>query len=219
MGERILKACKGHDIGTMIMKSNPILAYENYTSMIESGREVGRTEQKYYDGLSEAMQEADSFFKKYSMNDLDQLKDGTVQFILSNPDAHTICCRFRTFSDIQKYVRLSGTTLDDRLAMVLNDFRDKLGFLNCRVGCNLCENACPHQVPVNTIMRYNYYFHSHGMEKAAMRYYRDLPGKNAGLCLDCEGHCEQACPHGVMSRFLLAQANEDLTLNPENMQT
>ena len=219
MGERILKACKEHDIGTMIMKSNPIHTYESYTSLLESGRELERTEQKYYEGLVEKMQEADSFFRKYNMNDMEQLKDGAIQFILSNPDAHTICWRFRTFSDVEKYIRLSGTTLDDRMAQVLNDFSDKLGFLNCRIGCNLCEKACPHRVPVNTIMRYNYYFQSHGMEKAAMQYYHNLPGIKAGLCRECEGYCERACPHGVLSRFLLAQVHDDLGMNSRNLQS
>jgi predicted aldo/keto reductase-like oxidoreductase len=218
LGERILKACNKNDIGTMIMKSNPVIAYENYISLAESGREVDRKEQKYYDGLREAMQEAESFFKKYHMNDMEELKDGAVQFILSNPNVHTICCRFRTFSDIQKYVRLSGTTLDDRMAQVMNDFRDKLGFLNCRIGCNICESECPHQVPVNTIMRYKYYFHSHGMEKAAMQYYQDLPGGKAGSCRDCEGYCEKACPHGVLSRFLLAHTHEDLSFTTRNLK-
>lgn len=219
MGERILKACNGHDIGTMIMKSNPILAYENYLSMMERGREVNRTDQKYYEGLHEAMQDADIFFKMYHMNDMEELKDGAIQFILSNPDVHTICCRFRTFSDIQKYVRLSGTTLDDRMAQVLNDFRNHLGFINCRIGCNICEKACPHHVPVNTIMRYNYYFQTYGMEKTAMQYYQDLPGEKAGICRDCEGYCEQACPHGVLSRFLLTQVHKDLSFNPRNPLT
>jgi predicted aldo/keto reductase-like oxidoreductase len=203
----------------MIMKSNPILAYENYTSRMESGRELNRTDQKYYEGLREAMQEADSFFKKYNMNDMEQMKDGSVQFILSNPDVHTICCRFRTFSDIQKYVRLSGTALDNRIARIMNDFRDKLGFLNCRIGCNICERECPHQVPVSTIMRYNYYFHAHGMEKTAMQYYQDLPGEKAGSCRDCEGYCEKACPHGVLPRFLLAQVHEDLSMNSRNLKS
>ena len=219
MGERILKACNEHDIGTMIMKSNPIHTYESYTSRLESGRGLERAEQKYYEGLHEAMQAADSFFKKYNMNDMEELKDGAVQFILSNPDVHTICWRFRTFSDIQKYVRLSGTTLDDRLAQKLNDFKDKLGSLHCRIGCNICESKCPHHVPVNTIMRYNYYFHSHGMEKTAMQYYQDLPGGKAGLCRDCEGYCEKACPHGVLSRFLLTQVHEDLSFNSRNQLT
>ena len=219
MGERILKACNEHDIGTMIMKSNPILAYENYLSMMESGREVDRTDQKYYKGLHEAMQEADIFFKMYNMNDMEEMKDGAIQFILSNPNVHTICCRFRTFSDIQKYVSLSGTTLDDRLAQVLNDFRNHLGSLNCRIGCNICEKACPHLVPVNTIMRYNYYFQSHSMEKTAMQYYQDLPGEKAGLCRDCEGYCEKACPHGVLSRFLLTRVHEDLSFTTWNLKT
>jgi predicted aldo/keto reductase-like oxidoreductase len=219
MGDRILKACNEHDIGTMIMKSNPIHTYENYTSRLESGRGLERTEQKYYEGLHDAMEKADSFFKKYHMNDMEELKDGALQFILSNPDVHTICWRFRTFSDIQKYVRLSGTTLDDRLAQKLNDFKDKLGSLHCRLGCDICESKCPHNVPVNTIMRYNYYFHSHGMEKTAMRYYQDLPGEKAGICRDCEGYCEKACPHGVLARFLLTQVHEDLSFNPRNPQT
>lgn len=218
MGERILKACNKHDIGTMIMKSNPIHPYESYTSRLESGRGLERTEQKYYEGLHKAMQEAESFFKKYHMNDMEELKDGAVQFILSNPNVHTICCRFPTFSGIQKYVRLSGTTLDDRVAHILHDFRDKLGFLNCHIGCNICESKCPHHVPVNTIMRYNYYFHSHGMEETAMQYYQDLPGEKTGLYRDCEGYCEKACPHGVLPRFLLTQVHEDLSFNPRNPQ-
>lgn len=213
MGDRILKACNDHDLGTMIMKSNPILAYENYTSLMEKGRELGRSEQKYYEGLVEAMQGAESFFRKYDINDLEQMKDGAIQFILTNPLAHTICCRFNTFSDIQKYIRLSGTTLDDRIAQIMDDFRDKLGFLNCRIGCNICEQVCPRQVPVNAIMRYNYYFHSHRMEKTAMQYYNALPGEGAEFCRDCEGYCERACPHHVVSKFLLARIHDDLSFS------
>ncbi len=215
MGDRILKACKEQDIGTMIMKSNPILAYENYSSLMERGREINQAEQKYYEGLHEAMEKADSFFRKYNMNDIEQLKDGAIQFILSNPDVHTICCRFRNFSDVDKYIRLSGTTLDSRISMLMDDFTSKLGFLNCRIGCNQCESKCPHQVPVNTIMRYNYYFHSKGMEKAAMQYYQDIDGDAAGLCQDCEGYCEKACPHGVQTRFLLSQIHNDLSFDRE----
>ena len=95
---------------------------------MERGNGVERTEQKYYEGLLEAMKEADGFFRKYKMNDTEQLKDGAIQFILSNPDVHTICCSFRTFSDVSKYVRLSGTTLDNRIAQMMNDFRERTWF-------------------------------------------------------------------------------------------
>jgi len=213
LGERILNACKEHDIGTMIMKSNPILAYENYLSQLERGRDFSNSDRKYYEGLEKAMQEADGFFKQYNMKDMEQMKDGAMQFILTNPLAHTICCRFNNFSDVEKYIRLSGTTLSSRNALALDDFRNKLGFLNCRIGCNECANRCPHNVPVNTILRYNYYFDSHGREKYAMQKYKGLPGGKPDVCADCEGFCEKACPYGVLTRPLLAMAHQNLSLD------
>ena len=210
MGERVIKACREHDIGTMIMKSNPVLAYENYTSLLERGRALDRTEQKYYEGLLGALQEADIFLSKYNMHDMEEMKDGAIQFILTNPDVHTICCRFRTFSDVRKYVRLSGTIMDDRAARIMDEFRDRLGSLNCRIGCHLCEQECPHKIPVNSIMRYQYYFHSPGMEQSALRYYARLQSKQASYCRDCPGYCEQACPFGVQARFLLSNIHQDL---------
>lgn len=215
MGERILKACKENDIGTMIMKSNPILGYENYLSQLERGREFSKSDQKYYEGLEEAMHEAEGFLKKYNMNDMEQIKDGAIQFILTNSHAHTICCRFNNFSDVSKYISLSGTTLSSRNAIALNDFRTKLGIFNCRIGCNLCEQICPNNVPVNKIMRYTYYFHSHGMEKSAIQKYLELPGGKPDLCINCEGFCEKACPYGVLTRPLLALAHESLSLDSQ----
>lgn len=217
-GERVMKACREHDIGTMIMKSNPLLAWENYTSMLERGRDLGRNEMRYYEGLKQAMEDAEGFMDRYNMGDLDKMKDGAIQFILSNPDAHTICCRFRNFSDVEKYIRLSGTRLDDRLALVMEEFRDKLGSFTCRMGCTECEKACPQKVPVNSLARFNYYFHAHGMEKTAMQYYRELEGRQADQCLTCEGYCEKACPHGVHTRFLLSGIHNDLNFRLSHMQ-
>jgi len=219
LGERILTACRKHDIGTIIMKSNPVIAYENYERLLKNGREVGHIEKTYYDGLKESMDKAGDFFRKYNMNDMEALKDGAIQFILSNPEAHTICCRFPTFAAINKYVRLSGTTLDNRIAEIMNDFREQLGFLNCRIGCNICEGECPHRVPVSTIMRYNYYFHAHHLEKKAMQYYLDLPGETARHCADCEGYCEKACPYKVPARSLLTAIHDDLSFDPPELIT
>ena len=159
------------------------------------------------------MENARSFFEKYNMNDIKQIEDGAIQFILSNKNAHTICCRFRTFSDIEKYVKLSGTTLDDRTAELLAEFKKSLGFFNCRIGCNICEQACPEKIPVNTIMRYNYYFHTHKEEKKAMQYYRDLAGINPDACKGCEGYCEKACPYNVSTRALLSMAHSSMNFN------
>jgi len=213
IGDRILRACKEHDIGTMIMKSNPIPAYENYNSQIDRGRTLTRSEQKYYEGLEKAIKEAESFLKKYNMNDFEEIKDGAIQFILSNPLAHTICCRFRNFSDVNKYVRLSGTTLNSRNYRVLNDYISQLGYLNCRIGCNICVSICPHHIPVSNIMRYNYYFTNKGEEKFAMQKYKELGGGKPDACINCEAFCEKACPSGVLTRQILLMAHNNLTLN------
>ncbi|MCK4699750.1 MAG: aldo/keto reductase [Bacteroidales bacterium] len=211
MGERIIKACKEKDIGTMVMKSNPVTVYENYDRVVKQGRELGRTEKKEYDKLKSKMEDARQFFNRYNMSDIEKIKDGAIQFILTNKDVGTICCRFQNFSDVSKYARLSGTTLNNRIAKILDDYKGNLGFLNCRIGCNICESQCPYNIPVNTILRYNYYFTNKQQEKYAMQKYKELKGGKPDVCLTCEGFCEKACPYGVLTRPLLAIAHHNLS--------
>jgi ferredoxin len=59
-------------------------------------------------------------------------------------------------------------------------------------------------------MRYSYYFHGKGMEKYAMQQYAGLPDSKPDACLDCEGYCQQACPHGVQIRPLMSLAHQSL---------
>jgi ferredoxin len=92
----------------------------------------------------------------------------------------------------------------------LNDFKSKFSSLTCRIGCNVCEAYCPNHIPVNTIMRYNYYFTSKGQEKHAMEKYRDLSGNKPDVCSNCEAFCERACPYGVLTKPLLAIAHHNL---------
>ena len=213
MGERIINACKKNDMGTMVMKSNPVAIYENWDQMVKRGQELGRTEQHEYEKLQSKMNQAAMFFDTYSMSDIEEMKDGAIQYILSNPDVHTICCRFENFSDVEKYTRLSGTVLDDRLSGILTRIKEDLGFLNCRIGCHQCEVVCPQNVPVNTIWRYQYYFNVKKREKYAMQEYQKLPGNNPDVCMHCEGFCEQACPYGVAIKSLLTMAHNKLSFD------
>ena len=207
MGERIIKACKSRDIGTMIMKSNPVSVFEGYENIIQRGDELGFLEQKDYDKKRSQMDKARNFFRKYKLTDMDKLKKGAYQFILANKDVGTICCRFRNYSDIEMYVGLSGTTLDNPTAQLLSDFRDSLGFLNCRIGCNQCERSCPRHLPINTIMRYYYYSQALQEKELSSSYYRELAGPKADACQNCPGFCERTCPHHIAIRELLADAH------------
>ncbi len=210
MGERIINACKSKNIGTMIMKSNPISVFENYENILKRGDKLGILEQSDYERKRLQMNKARDFFLKYQMTDMEQLKDGAYQFILNNKDVGTICCRFRNYNDIEKYVRLSGTSLDNRTAAMLSDFRDSLGFLNCRIGCNICEKSCPNHLPVNTIMRFYYYAQSLKEKATASCYYRELGGPKTNACMKCQAPCEKACPHNIAIRELLADADRNL---------
>ncbi len=157
------------------------------------------------------MEKANDFLHKYSLTDMQELKKGAYRFILTNKDVGTICCRFRNFSDIEFYVRLSGTTLDGPASALLSDFRESLGFLNCRIGCNQCEKHCPNHLPVNTIMRYYYYSQSLKETEAASGYYRAMEGTKADVCRNCHGACEKACPHNIAVRELLTDAHNLLS--------
>jgi len=135
------------------------------------------------------------------------------KIILSNENVGTICSLFQNFTDVEKYIRLSGTTLKPETGKILGAFKSKYNNLHCRIGCNSCEASCPHHLPVNTILRYNYYFQSKKQEKIAIEMYKDLPGHKPDICLGCEGHCENACPHGVLARPMLAAAHRNLSFN------
>ncbi len=79
-------------------------------------------------------------------------------------------------------MRLSGQKLEIGDEAVLGDARDAFGGAYCRHACGLCEPACPRGVPINTIMRYEYYFAARGREKEAMGLYAGWmrPGPRAG---------------------------------------
>ncbi|MCU0377370.1 MAG: aldo/keto reductase [Bacteroidales bacterium] len=211
MGERVLKVCKANDIGTMIMKSNPIGVFEGYERVLSRGEDLSMFEKKDYETKKVQMEKARSFFSKYNMTSMDDLKKGAYRYILSNENVSTICCRFRTFADIDLYVNLSGKKLDGATAKMLSDFRESMGFLNCRIGCNRCEGSCPVHMPVGTILRYYYYTQYYNEKNNPGNGYKELISQNPGACADCAGECEKSCPHNVAARSLLLDAHRILS--------
>ena len=215
-GNKMLQACHDNNIGTMIMKSNPIIIYEFFDRLKQDMEKEGKKLPEHYTiaygKYGPQVDYARQFFRKYGIIDMEKIKEGAIQFILANKNVNTICGVFQTFDDVNKYIPLSGTTLSKRTALLLQECREALGFLNCRMGCNLCEKACPNHIPVNTIMRYNYYFTNKHQEKYAMQQYAELQGQKPDVCIDCEGFCEKACPYGVAVKFVLNIAHHQLSM-------
>jgi predicted aldo/keto reductase-like oxidoreductase len=216
MGENILKAYKKKNVGATLMKTNPVLNYEERRVEIEKAEEEGRDISPRTRALVERLKAradlADGFKKKYNLSHFDEIRDAAIKFVLDNPDVCTACPTILNYNDLEAYVSLSGSTFDLKAQNTLSAYKAIYGEFYCRHACGQCEPHCPSCVPVNTIMRYNHYFVGQKKEKEAMLQYASLPTNKADSCFHCEGHCEMACPYGVPVQGLLVWAHRTLTL-------
>jgi predicted aldo/keto reductase-like oxidoreductase len=214
IGRRILNRCKEKNIGTTIMKANPIRWYATAQGILndpENNSESYINVAKKYVDFSDRMM---AYFKENNLDSSDEtFRDLALPFVLSNPDVNTVLYSFNNFSDIETVISLSGKKLSLKDQAFLEHVVRDFGELHCRFGCNICESQCPNHVPVNTIMRYNYYFTLKGEEKSTMEKYMELPGGKPDMCLDCEGHCEKVCPYGVLTKPILAMAHQNLSFD------
>ena len=131
-GERVLKACKDKNIGTTIMKSAtglmemPVYDPENPSEQVQewfeylegqgSTREEAEERIKSYlerehDNFAEAVAGSRAFIEKYGIETQDELELKSFQWVLGNPDAHTICPSMPTFDALDRLLPLSGTQL------------------------------------------------------------------------------------------------------------
>jgi aryl-alcohol dehydrogenase-like predicted oxidoreductase len=214
--ERILKAYKQKNIGATLMKTNPVLNYmemkEQADKMQEEGRDVSERMQNLLGRLKGRADATEAFQKQYGLKGFDEVRSAAMKFVLNNPDVSCVCPTIKNFSDLEFYGNLSGARFDLKAERTLAAYRALYGDLYCRHGCDRCESSCPHNVPVNTIMRYNHYFRAQGREKSAMVKYAALPQNKADTCSMCSGYCESSCPYGVPIQGLLVLADRNLTL-------
>lgn len=216
MGERVLEVCRQKNIGTALMKTNPVGIYYGLKERVEALQKEGKEVHKLYlEGLERYKQKAtkaERFIKKYNLKNPDEIRDAAIRFVLDNSNVNTVCCSPKNFNQMERFINLSGTSLTQMEKNKLAAYRQGCGQLYCRHACGLCQPSCPHQVPVNTIMRYNHYFEAQGREKYALAKYASLPGPKADLCSNCQGFCETACPYGVPIQGMLIIAHQRLVV-------
>ncbi len=215
-GERILKVYKQKNIGTTLMKTNPVLNYmevkEQADQLKEEGKEVAERMQNLLERLKGRADATEAFQKQYGLKSFDEVRRAAMKFVLSNPNVSCVCPTIKNFSDLEFYGNLSGARFDLQAEKTLAAYKALYGDLYCRHSCDKCESSCPRAVPVNTIMRYNHYFQAQGREKTAMVKYAALPQNKADKCVRCSGYCERSCPYGVPVQGLLVLADHTLTL-------
>lgn len=215
--ERVLNACEQKNIGTQIIKSNPVQLYLMLDDRISQATESGKVPNKYtlqfYEKFKAMAEEGRKFFAEYNLKTEKELMDAAMKFVLGNEQAHTVLWAFNNFQDVETMLAMSGSSLEASSTALLSDYEKAFGRLNCRIGCKDCEAACPHHLAVNYIMRYNYYYTVKGRQREAMERFASLPGKKPHeVCSDCAGYCEDACRYGVETRAVLAMAERNLSL-------
>ncbi|MFC2142122.1 aldo/keto reductase [Acidobacteriota bacterium] len=215
-GEKIIRACREKDMGVTLMKTNPVNVYKRWKTGVDQtvarGRKPSDATVKMDEEYQAYLKAAEVFKRKYGLESEGEIRDAAIKFCLSNDGVHSVCPSIGSFEELETLVKLSGQKLTTAEAPLLAGYGDTLGRFYCRHACGACETACPHAVPVNTIMRYNHYFEAQGREKYAMAKYAEMPRSKADRCGGCSGVCESLCPHGVPVRSLLAAAHDNLTL-------
>ncbi len=132
-GERVLAACKEKNIGTTIMKSAtgllevPVFDPENpseqalewYEYLANMGVEGDAATQRiiaYLErekpNMEQAVAASRPFVEKHGITTQDELDLKSFQWVLRNPDAHTICPSMPTFDALERILPLSGTQLE-----------------------------------------------------------------------------------------------------------
>lgn len=232
-GEKVLAACREHDVGVTIMKgatgliAMPVLDPDNPSDQVQAWLDSlmsrGQTREQALERIAaflerqrpeheENLAKARPFVEKYGIRSQDELDRRSYQWVLGNPDAHTVCIAMRSFDAIDRWLPLSGTRLSAAGQAMLDDYATCFGARECRIGCTECRDTCPERLAVSTILRYAYYYRKQGRQKEAMRLYAGLGARNGGACLDCAAPCQAACPHGVAVQARLGEAHGMMTL-------
>ncbi len=216
-GEKIIRKCREKNVGTTLMKTNPVNVFSRWQSGLnrrrEKGEEIPARLLKRETDYIKYLEDAEKFKKKYKVRTNEEIRDAATGFVLSNPGVHTACPSINNFQELEAFIALSGKKLEDSDTSMLFDYKKNFGKYYCRHACGTCEDACPENVPVNTIMRYNFYFEAQNREKHAMSKYAGLRTNKADKCLSCPGNCESKCPYNVPVQTLLVHAHENLVIS------
>jgi len=136
-----------------------------------------------------------------------------IRWVLSNSNIDCVIVTMSSYSHVEEYAAASSKPLNRADLEVIAEYQRQADRNYCRVSCNECLVACPSQVAINEVLRYNMYFEDYGMEKEAMRYYAELEKEKKPLnCANCSGNCESACPYGLRVKDKLIHAHEILAV-------
>jgi len=139
------------------------------------------------------------------LNDMRPYETGGASFpqaafrwVLAGPYADALIVSMRNQGQIAEYLGASGATSTTAADLpLLMQYARMNDSTYCRPACNICESACPLDVPISDVMRTRMYARDYGDLRKARDEYA-LLGAGAAACLTCTAKpCTGACPHGI----------------------
>ncbi len=147
----------------------------------------------------------------FTPSERESFAQAAFKWVLANRDVSWLVVSISHFGQIDEYLFASGQPVSDTDTALLEKYDRLVANTYCRPGCGDCLSACPYDVPVNDILRYQMYAEHYGRERDAMRKYARLdPARRADHCASCAAPCEAACEFGIPVRANLMRAHRQL---------
>ena len=137
------------------------------------------------------------------------------KWVNNNPNVAGLVVTITSPAQLDEYLFASGKKADPADLALLEKYDALVSSDYCRPGCGECLDACPHDVPIDDILRYSMYFDSYGAEREAIVQYGRMAkrlGHGAEVCVGCAAPCENACPFEIPIRKKLTRADSLLRL-------
>jgi predicted aldo/keto reductase-like oxidoreductase len=131
------------------------------------------------------------------------------RWVLSNPNVSCLVISFSQPQHVTEYLTASGTALVPTDVARLEEYDRLVAGDYCQPHCGACLDSCPHDLPINDVLRYRMYAKDYHWAEEGRSKYALLP-KDASTCITCPAPCRNACPHGVPIRDAMLDAHRVL---------
>lgn len=137
------------------------------------------------------------------MKTMKGMKDTALQMaylkkLLQNPAVTTVTKGINSFEVFDRYLQTMKEGLSQSEDMSLYRYAQQNRSNNCMM-CGECENTCPHDLEISTMLRSkDYYYEQVGDKELAVNTLRNISRErlDTQFCRDCR-ECESVCPNGI----------------------
>ena len=135
------------------------------------------------------------------------------RWVLSNPDVSCLVVSFSDPQHVDEYLAASGTAVAAADTALLERYDRLIAGDYCQPHCGACLDSCPHELPINDVLRYRMYARDYRWPEEGRRLYAALD-RTPASCISCPAPCAGSCPLGVPIREKMLDARRVLKADP-----